>query len=280
MTALENEVLRNPKPSLVDRSVLEFSADPLVPPDIYMDRAVLRSRVSYDDVCEAGGPLRGHRSLRSDSPDSDVELVAEAKARIQELQKEAESLEEAYRNYQQRAARSIISHRPLSPQQAYSSHYTISPLRKKDSQPSHNYSTHRPKTLLKQLTPQCIQSPTLVSHDTGNIVPPSEVSDRLQAPFVTDQSPHSLSEPVFLRNGQSHGESSVSAQQLSGTSSNRRPQKENAEGSSRKCFLICQRIANTIILSSSVSSLSTASSYMYLPTLRTSSNGALPAATF
>lgn len=227
--ALENEVLRNPKPSLVDRSVLEFSADPLVPPDIYVDRAVLRSRVSYHDVCEAGGPLRGDRPLRSDSPDSDVELVAEAKARIQELQKEAESLEEAYRNYQQRAVRSIISHRPLSPQQAYSSHYPSSPLKKKDSQPSHNYSTHRPKTLLKQLTPQCIQSPTLVSHDTGKIMPTSEVSDQLQAPFVTDQSPHSLSEPVFLRDGQSHGESSVSAQQLSGTSSRRRLQKENAE---------------------------------------------------
>ncbi|KAM4731212.1 centriole and centriolar satellite protein ofd1 [Anableps anableps] len=230
--ALENEVLRNPKPSLVDRSVLEFSADTLVPPDIYVDTAVLRSRVRYHDVFEAGEPSRGHKSPWSHSPDSDVELVAEAKARIQELQKEAESLEEAYRNYQQRAVHSITSHRPLSPHQTYSSHYPSSPLRIKDSQPSHNYSTHRPKTLLKQLTPQCIQSPTLVSHDTGNIMPTSEVCDQFQAPFVTEQSHHSLSEPVFLRDGQSHDDSSVSAKQLSGTpqsSSRRRLQKDNAE---------------------------------------------------
>uniref|UniRef100_A0A3B3Z491 Uncharacterized protein n=1 Tax=Poecilia mexicana TaxID=48701 RepID=A0A3B3Z491_9TELE len=158
--ALENEVLRNPKPSLVDRSVLEFSADSLVPPDIYVDRAVLGSR------------------------------------------------------------------------QTYFSHYPGSPLRKKDSQPSHNYSTHRPKTLLKQLTPQSIQSPTLVSHDTGNIMPPSEVCDQPQAPFVTEQSRQSLSEPVFVRDGQSQDESSVSAKQPSGTpqsSSRRRHQKQNAE---------------------------------------------------
>ncbi|XP_007546446.1 centriole and centriolar satellite protein ofd1 isoform X1 [Poecilia formosa] len=230
--ALENEVLRNPKPSLVDRSVLEFSADSLVPPDIYVDRAVLGSRVSHHDVFEAGEPLRRHKFPRSDSPDSDVELVAEAKARIQKLQREAESLEEAYRNYQQRAVHSIASHRPLSPQQTYFSHYPGSPLRKKDSRPSHNYSTHRPKTLLKQLTPQSIQSPTLVSHDTGNIMPPSEVCDQPQAPFVTEQSRQSLSEPVFVRDGQSQDESSVSAKQPSGTpqsSSRRRHQKQNAE---------------------------------------------------
>ncbi|PWA31184.1 hypothetical protein CCH79_00002706 [Gambusia affinis] len=232
LQTLENEVLRNPKPSLVDRSVLEFSADSLVPPDIYVDRAVLRSRVSHHDVFEAGEPLRRHKFPWSDSPDSDVELVAEAKARIQKLQKEAESLEEAYRNYQQRAVHSIASHRPLSPQQSYFSHYPSSPLRKKDSLPSHNYSTHRPKTLLKQLTPQCIQSPTLVSHDTGNIMPPSEVYDQPQAPFAPEQSRHSLSEPAFARDGQSQDGSSVSVEQSSGTpqsSSRRRHQKQNAE---------------------------------------------------
>ncbi|XP_054887571.1 centriole and centriolar satellite protein ofd1 [Poeciliopsis prolifica] len=229
--ALENEVLRNPKPSLVDRSVLEFSADPLVPPDIYVDRAVLRSRVSHHDLFEAGEPLRRHKFPWSDSPDSDLELVAESKARIQKLQEEAESLEEAYRNYQQRAVHSIASHRPLSPQQIYFSHYPNSPLRIKDSLPSHNYSTHGPKTLLKQLTTQCIQSPTLVSHNTGNIMPPSEVYVQPQAPFVPEQSRHSLSEPVFVRDEQSQEESSVSVKQSSGTpqSSSRRHQKQNAE---------------------------------------------------
>uniref|UniRef100_A0A3B3VBT8 OFD1 centriole and centriolar satellite protein n=1 Tax=Poecilia latipinna TaxID=48699 RepID=A0A3B3VBT8_9TELE len=169
--ALENEVLRNPKPSLVDRSVLEFSADSLVPPDIYVDRAVLGSR------------------------------------------------------------------------QTYFSHYPGSPLRKKDSRPSHNYSTHRPKTLLKQLTPQSIQSPTLVSHDTGNIMPPSEVYDQPQAPFVTEQSRQSLSEPVFVRDGQSQDESSLSAKQPSGTpqsSSRRRHQKQNAEEPAASAMALSQ----------------------------------------
>ncbi|KAG8587175.1 hypothetical protein GDO81_005593 [Engystomops pustulosus] len=39
---------------------------------------------------------------RSSSPDSDLEFVANTKARIKELEKEAEYLEEAYRNYQHR----------------------------------------------------------------------------------------------------------------------------------------------------------------------------------
>ncbi|KAK5612998.1 hypothetical protein CRENBAI_003298 [Crenichthys baileyi] len=224
--ALENEVLRNPKPSLVDRSVLALSTDKLVPPDIYVDRSVLRPRVSYHDVCEAGRPSQGHKSPWSDSPNSDVELVAEAKARIQELQKEAESLEEAYRKYQQRAVHSIISHRPFSPQQPYTSHYPSFPSRKRDCQPSHDYLTHRPKTLLKQLTPQCVQSPSLVSHDTRNIMPPLEVRDQPQAPFVSDHTQNALSKPVFLRDGQSPDESSVSSKQLF---SRGRLQKENAE---------------------------------------------------
>ncbi|XP_029460428.1 oral-facial-digital syndrome 1 protein isoform X3 [Rhinatrema bivittatum] len=53
------------------------------------------------------------------SPDSDVEFVATTKARIKELEKEAEYLEEAYRNYQQRlvhaAVKSSPQAKPLSP---------------------------------------------------------------------------------------------------------------------------------------------------------------------
>ncbi|KAL2081677.1 hypothetical protein ACEWY4_023530 [Coilia grayii] len=108
--ALENEVLHNPKPSLVNRAVLDLSADRLVPPDIYIDRDVLKA-------CEAAEGLRGGWRNRSTSPDSDLELVAGAKARIRELEKEAETLEEAYRNYQQRALHSAVSHMlPLSAQ--------------------------------------------------------------------------------------------------------------------------------------------------------------------
>ncbi|KAG5833182.1 hypothetical protein ANANG_G00273160 [Anguilla anguilla] len=76
--ALENEVLRCPKPSLVDRSVLDLAPDRLVPPDIYVDPAVLRSRAQDDPY----GPGRRPQWARSASSDSDTELVAGAKARM------------------------------------------------------------------------------------------------------------------------------------------------------------------------------------------------------
>ncbi|KAI1899280.1 hypothetical protein AGOR_G00060180 [Albula goreensis] len=125
--ALENEVLRCPKPSLVDRSVLDLAPDKLVPPDIYVDTAVLRNRA--ENVQYEPGPVsRGRRSMwtRTASPDSDTELVAGAKARIRELEKEAESLEEAYRNYQHRALRAAVSGlqppQPVSPPQQQPKH--------------------------------------------------------------------------------------------------------------------------------------------------------------
>ncbi|KAG9349297.1 hypothetical protein JZ751_027740 [Albula glossodonta] len=125
--ALENEVLRCPKPSLVDRSVLDLAPDKLVPPDIYIDTAVLRNRA--ENVQYEPGPVsRGRRSMwtRTASPDSDTELVAGAKARIRELEKEAESLEEAYRNYQHRALRAAVSGlqppQPVSPPQQQPKH--------------------------------------------------------------------------------------------------------------------------------------------------------------
>ncbi|KAM8856010.1 centriole and centriolar satellite protein ofd1 isoform 2-T2 [Spinachia spinachia] len=154
--ALENEVLRNPKPSLVDRSILELSTDRLLPPDIYVDRALLRAAVGCDEVREAGGAFRGRTSPWRDSPDSD--LVAEAKARFQKLQEEAEALEEAFRNYHQRAVRSTISPPPppgpLSPQRARPSHRPGSPLRERAAQRSHARSPNRPTVSQRPLSPR------------------------------------------------------------------------------------------------------------------------------
>ncbi|KAF4108679.1 centriole and centriolar satellite protein ofd1 isoform X1 [Onychostoma macrolepis] len=100
--ALENEVLRNPKPSLVERSVLSLIPDRLLPPDVYIDAALLRKpRAASDaDLSEAGPALRG-----PGPPERDSELVSGALARIRELEQEAERLEEAYRSHQHRAAR-------------------------------------------------------------------------------------------------------------------------------------------------------------------------------
>lgn len=243
-TALENEVLRNPKPSLVDRSVLELSADKLLPPDVYVDRALLRGRVDYDGVCEAGGPSRGHVSLWSDPPpDSDMELVAEAKARIQELQEEAEVLEDAYRSYQQRAVHSSISHmlppKPLSPQQAYLSHSLSLPPRKQDSQQSYIHLTHKHKTLPKPRSPQRVESPTLVSHDSQIAlqsaqrgVTVSEDHNQPRTTVFTDYGHRSPAESLPKRDEKTQSESSGSSKQAScaSRSTSRRKREENAAG--------------------------------------------------
>ncbi|XP_068775911.1 centriole and centriolar satellite protein OFD1 [Struthio camelus] len=119
---LENEVYRNPKPSLVDRSVIDFTDDRIVPPDIYVDSAFLKTQF-MNDVIKANAVARAgyHQQLqtRSASPDSDLECVAQARARIKELEKEAEYLEEAYKKYQNRviqdAAASRTSRKKQSP---------------------------------------------------------------------------------------------------------------------------------------------------------------------
>ncbi|KAF7665428.1 hypothetical protein LDENG_00143600 [Lucifuga dentata] len=225
--ALENEVLLNPKPSLVDRSVLELSTDKLVPPDIYVDRALLRARMGYDDVCEAGGPLRRHRWARSDSSDSDMDLVAGAKVRIRELQKEAETLEEAYRTYQQRAVHSTISHmlppRPLS-------HQPDSPLRKQASDRCHSDSPHKTKASHRSLSPQTTQfsrPPSSAPYDTRNTATPPQPKVTLsfskdenlpQSPGpCSDHNLQSLDEPLLVGDGHLQDGSSFTPRRLSPT---------------------------------------------------------------
>ncbi|NXJ90183.1 OFD1 protein, partial [Corythaixoides concolor] len=112
--ALENEVYRNPKPSLVDRSVLDFTGDRIVPHDVYVDSTFLKNQVMTDVMKVNAVPRVGYRQQlqpRSDSPDSDLECVAQTRARIKELEKEAEYLEEAYRNYQHRVMQDAAASR-------------------------------------------------------------------------------------------------------------------------------------------------------------------------
>nr|XP_006122866.1 oral-facial-digital syndrome 1 protein isoform X1 [Pelodiscus sinensis] len=109
-TVLENEVYRNPKPSLVDRSVIDF--DRIIPHDIYVDGAFLKNRavdIEAVDVPNIG--YRQHSQTCNSSPDSDLEFVAKTKTRIKELEKEAEYLEEAYRNYQHRVIQGVVASR-------------------------------------------------------------------------------------------------------------------------------------------------------------------------
>ncbi|XP_027544720.1 oral-facial-digital syndrome 1 protein isoform X2 [Neopelma chrysocephalum] len=112
--ALENEVYRNPKPSLVDRSVLDFTSDRAVPHDIYVDSAFLKNHVMADVMQVNAVPRVGCQQQlqpRSTSPDSDLEYIAQTWARVKELSKEAEYLEEAYRNYQHRVIQNATASR-------------------------------------------------------------------------------------------------------------------------------------------------------------------------
>ncbi|NXR54261.1 OFD1 protein, partial [Hippolais icterina] len=112
--ALENEVYRNPKPSLVDRSVLDFLGDRVVPHDIYVDGAFPRQPLLPDVGTASAGPGPGCRQQpqpRSASPDSDLECIAQARARVKELEKEAQYLEEAYRSYQHRVMQNAAASR-------------------------------------------------------------------------------------------------------------------------------------------------------------------------
>ncbi|XP_066401458.1 centriole and centriolar satellite protein OFD1 isoform X1 [Molothrus aeneus] len=134
--ALENEVYRNPKPSLVDRSVLDFlgdrTGDRLVPHDIYVDGAFPRKPLLPNVGTASTMPGPGcHLQLplsdvgtastvpgpRGASPDSDLECIAQARARVKELEKEAEFLEEAYRSYQHRVMLSAAASRTPSKMQ-------------------------------------------------------------------------------------------------------------------------------------------------------------------
>ncbi|XP_077435804.1 centriole and centriolar satellite protein ofd1 isoform X2 [Vanacampus margaritifer] len=155
--ALENEVLLNPKPSLVDRSVLNFSGDKLVPPDIYVDQAALRPHATYEHVGDIGHDFN-----------SDVDILAKCNARMRELERESESLEEKCMKYQQRAARSNVSRRrPATP-----SSRADSPLLSSDL--SHPYTSHLSKTFVRPLSPKKARTPSPAAYDAGNSFPAAQ----------------------------------------------------------------------------------------------------------
>ncbi|XP_042190010.1 oral-facial-digital syndrome 1 protein homolog [Callorhinchus milii] len=111
--ALENEVYRNPKSSLVDRSAISLTPDRTSSHDIYVDAGLLKNQVAPEDHLfysgfSLGRSSRRHTETMCSSPDSDLDFVAGAKARISELEKESENLEEAYRNYQRQIIRSAV----------------------------------------------------------------------------------------------------------------------------------------------------------------------------
>uniref|UniRef100_G3NIP7 OFD1 centriole and centriolar satellite protein n=1 Tax=Gasterosteus aculeatus aculeatus TaxID=481459 RepID=G3NIP7_GASAC len=194
---------------------------------------------------QQGGALRGRKSPRSDSPDSDLDLVAEAKARIQELQEEAETLEEAYRNYHQRAVRSTISPTlppgPRSPQRARPPRRPGSPLRKQAARRSHLRSPNGPKVSQRPLSPRATRTLSPAPYDTRSTprVQPRVTflrdTDQPRSAELSDHSLHSLTEN--LRDGRAQAANSHPPRRLSSTthsSSGNTLQRENAEGTLKR----------------------------------------------
>nr|XP_048716938.1 oral-facial-digital syndrome 1 protein isoform X3 [Caretta caretta] len=76
---------------------------------VFLKNRAVTDIVVADDVPNVG--YRQHSRTCNSSPDSDLEFVAKTKARIKELEKEAEYLEEAYRNYQHRVIQGAVASR-------------------------------------------------------------------------------------------------------------------------------------------------------------------------
>lgn len=190
MAALENEVLRNSKPSL-DHSFL--SPDKLVFSAPSVDRTFLRGKAGFVDVGEGGVPMRANQVRGNDLLDYDIDLAAEAKPWLQELQEEAETLEEAYGAYQQRAVHSTS---PLTfptrphPSTAHPLHHTI-----KKNIPQTRLS-QKPKSscVSESFQPATSSSSahydTMITVQTGQPRVTSEELNKLQTTVFNDYSAH------------------------------------------------------------------------------------------
>ncbi|XP_008570172.1 PREDICTED: oral-facial-digital syndrome 1 protein isoform X3 [Galeopterus variegatus] len=102
-TALENEVYRNPKQSPINRFVGGYK---LAPHDIDISGDFLNNPLEQKKVMAGAVTPRvrhyPNAGMEGSSLDSDLEFVANAKARVKELEQEAECLEKAFRDYYQR----------------------------------------------------------------------------------------------------------------------------------------------------------------------------------
>ncbi|XP_077474038.1 centriole and centriolar satellite protein ofd1 isoform X2 [Stigmatopora argus] len=152
--ALENEVLLNPKPSVIDCSILDFRNDGLVSPNIYSDRLTSIPGPAYEPVSDLGHLVKGDSN-------SDSEILAGCNVRMQKLEKKAEVLGEIFKKHQQRAARASVSHRrPATPSSRADS--PMLPLTSDLSQP---YTAHLSKSLRRPLSPRKVRTPSPLSYD-------------------------------------------------------------------------------------------------------------------
>ncbi|XP_029786864.1 oral-facial-digital syndrome 1 protein-like, partial [Suricata suricatta] len=106
-TALENEVLRNTKQSLLGPSIgTLLGGNVALPRDGDLSGDFLKTAFAQERLMAGTVVPRiascPNPSTKSSSPDSDLEFVANTKARVKELQQEAECLEKVFQSYRRR----------------------------------------------------------------------------------------------------------------------------------------------------------------------------------
>ncbi|CAH7478414.1 Ofd1 [Phodopus roborovskii] len=120
-TALENEVFRNPKQSLTLHSLSGLVSGKMAPHNgdtsgDFLNVPLEQNKVMAGAVMSRVLPY-ANAVTEASSPDSDLEFVASStKAKVRELEQEAERLEKAFRNYHRRVTRNPA----MSPQTAKS----------------------------------------------------------------------------------------------------------------------------------------------------------------
>ncbi|KAJ6667542.1 hypothetical protein lerEdw1_016663 [Lerista edwardsae] len=116
------------EPSVVDSYIMKLAGDRMITHDIDIEGAFLKTRPLTDVGTGDATNLHHHLALKSSiSPDPDLEFVANTKARIKELEREAENLEEAYRKYQHRVIQSTAMPAKTLPSSPLASNSTAPP---------------------------------------------------------------------------------------------------------------------------------------------------------
>ncbi|XP_023575297.1 oral-facial-digital syndrome 1 protein [Octodon degus] len=119
-TALENEVYRNPKQSLIHRCMNSLLSGQAVPPDGDGHSTVLN--ISPGPELMPRSPGYPNAGREGSSPDSDLEFVANTKVKVRQLEQEAERLEKAFRSYHQKVTQNP-ARSPLLPKSQESLHF-------------------------------------------------------------------------------------------------------------------------------------------------------------
>nr|XP_025713209.1 oral-facial-digital syndrome 1 protein isoform X5 [Callorhinus ursinus] len=114
-TALENEVYHNLKQSLIDGSTNGLLSGKTVELNGDISGGFLKNPLDQERLMAVIPRIINYpnASTESSSPDSDLEFVANTKARVRELEQEAERLEKAFQNYRGRVSQ-LPAKRPLA----------------------------------------------------------------------------------------------------------------------------------------------------------------------